>query len=263
MKISVIIITLNEERNIGRCLESVKDVADEIIVADSFSEDKTEEICSQYNVTFVKQKWLGFAEQKNFANNLAHNDWILSIDADEALSEELKKSVLELKKRDFDEHNVFSLNRLTNYCGKWIHHSGWYPDRRIRLWNRKIGQWNGIIHETICFDQPVVKINIKGDLLHYSYEDIKDHIRIANKYTSMIAREKFEKGGRYSFVKMYLSPPFAFIRDFIFKGGFLDGKRGFAICKINSFSTYLKYLKLWELENEKKRNNDNAYSNNV
>ncbi len=262
-KLSVIIITFNEERNIRRCIESVRDIADEIVVVDSMSTDSTEEICNTLGVRFFSQKWLGYSEQKNFANSLASNDWILSIDADEALSEELKKSITELKKRDFDEHNVFCLNRLTNYCGHWIRHCGWYPDRHIRLWNRKIGRWNGIIHETIRFDQPVAKTIIKGDLLHYSYKDIEDHMRIANKYTSLIAHEKFEKGKRCSFVKMYLSPPFAFIRDFIFKRGFLDGKRGYAICKINSFSTYLKYLKLWELENEKKRNNNNAHSDNV
>ena len=253
MKLTTVIITLNEEQNIARCLDSVKDFSDEIVVIDSLSTDKTEEICNGYGVRFVKQKWLGYSEQKNLGNATASNDWIFSIDADEAVSYELKKSILELKNQDVSEDKAFIVNRLTNYCGKWIHHCGWYPDRRIRLWNRTKGSWKGDIHEVIDFQGDIQKITLKGDLLHYSYKNIEDHIRIANKYTSLIAQERFKNGKRSSFVKMYLSPPFAFVRDFIFKGGFLDGKRGFAICRINAFSTYLKYLKMWELEIESKK----------
>ena len=145
MQISAVIISHNEERNIRRCLESVQSVADEIVVVDSLSEDKTEEICNEFNVKFVKQQWLGYSEQKNLANNLATNDWILSIDADEELSEELKKSILELKNNNISDDNVFSMNRLTNYCGHWIRHCGWYPDRKIRIWNRNVGMWKGEI----------------------------------------------------------------------------------------------------------------------
>ena len=253
MKITTVIITLNEEQNIGRCLESVRDFSDEIVVIDSLSTDKTEEICNGYGARFVKQKWLGYSGQKNLGNEMATNDWIFSIDADEAVSDELKKSILELKSKDVSDDKVFIVKRLTNYCGKWIRHCGWYPDSRIRLWNRQVGHWVGDIHEVIEFQGDTEKITLKGDLHHYSYKNIEDHIRIANKYTSLIAQEKFKKGKRSSFVKMYLSPPFAFVRDFIFKGGFLEGKRGFAICRINAFSTYLKYLKLWELQNESKQ----------
>lgn len=253
MKITTVIITLNEEQNIRRCLASVKDFSDEIVVIDSLSTDKTEEICSEFDVRFVKQKWLGYSEQKNLGNSLALNDWIFSIDADEAVSDELKKSILELKNQEIAGDKVFVVKRLTNYCGKWIHHCGWYPDSRIRLWNRTKGSWKGDIHEVIDFQGEIKQMTLKGDLLHYSYKNIEDHIRIANKYTSLIAQEKFKKGKKSGFVKMYMSPPFAFVRDFIFKGGFLDGKRGFAICRINAFSTYLKYLKLWELENESKK----------
>lgn len=253
MKLTTVIITLNEEQNIGRCLASVRDFSDEIVVIDSLSTDKTEEVCSEFGVRFVKQKWLGYSEQKNLGNNLASNDWIFSIDADEAVSSELNKSILELKNQEIDDDKAFIVNRLTNYCGKWIRHCGWYPDSRIRLWNRKVGRWVGDIHEVIDFQKDTKNSVLKGDLLHYSYKNIEDHIRIANKYTSLIAQEKFKKGKKSSFVKMYLSPPFAFVRDFIFKGGFLDGKRGFAICRINAFSTYLKYLKLWELQIESKK----------
>ena len=151
MLLTAVIITKNEEFNISRCLQSLKDVADEIVVVDSFSTDSTEEICKSFNVRFVQQEWLGYSEQKNFANSLASNDWIFSIDADEVLSDELKKSILELKNKNISDDNVFSMNRLTNYCGHWIRHCGWYPDRKIRIWNRKVGKWQGEIHETIEF----------------------------------------------------------------------------------------------------------------
>lgn len=250
MKISVIIITLNEERNIGRCLESVKDVADEIIVADSFSEDKTEEICAKYNVTFVKQKWLGFAEQKNFANDLAHNDWILSIDADEALSEELKKSVLELKKRDFDEHNVFSLNRLTNYCGKWIHHSGWYPDTKVRIFNRKFVKWGGdAVHETLVFDGNKRVTRLRGDLEHFSYYTIEEHKKRSEKYAEIFATSAFMRGKHASKSRMIVKTLWRFFHDYVLRLGFLDGKYGFIICKTQAGMTYKKYKKLIDLQN--------------
>ena len=168
MLISAVIITKNEERNIRRCLESVKDVVDEIVVVDSLSTDATEEICRGYNVKFVKQQWLGYSDQKNYANGLASNDWILSIDADEQLSEELKTSINEIKKNDISEDKVFSMNRLTNYCGKWIRHCGWYPDKKIRIWNRNVGSWSGEIHETIVFSAKTNEILLEGDLLHYS-----------------------------------------------------------------------------------------------
>ena len=124
MKLTAVIITKNEERNIARCLESLKDVADEIVVVDSLSTDSTEEICKSFNVKFIQQEWLGYSDQKNFANSLATNDWILSIDADEELSDELKNSILEIKNKDISDDNVFSMNRLTNYCGHWIRHCG-------------------------------------------------------------------------------------------------------------------------------------------
>ena len=155
MLLTAVIITKNEERNILRCLNSLLDVADEIVVVDSGSTDRTEEICNSFNVKFVQQEWLGYSEQKNFANNLASNDWILSIDADEELSEKLKNSISELKNQRLSDDEVFSMNRLTNYCGHWIRHCGWYPDRKIRIWNRTVGKWQGEIHETIEFSAEI------------------------------------------------------------------------------------------------------------
>ena len=155
-KLTVTIITLNEEKKIRRCLDSVVPFADEIVVVDSLSTDSTKDICATYsNLKFVEQKWLGYSEQKNLANDLSTNDWIFSIDADEEVSDKLQQSIIEWKKTDSNENECFEMDRLTNYCGKWIHHSGFYPDKKIRIWNRNIGKWEGIVHEVIKFSTKV------------------------------------------------------------------------------------------------------------
>ena len=148
LKLSVVIITLNEEKNIERCLQSVKDIADEIIVVDSYSDDRTEEICSEFGVKFIQQKFKGYVDQKNDGNALASHDYILSLDADEALSEELAASISQVKENwQFD---AYAMNRLTSYCGKWIRHSGWYPDRKSRLFDRRKARWTGhLVHERV------------------------------------------------------------------------------------------------------------------
>lgn len=251
-KLSVIIITFNEERNIRRCIESVRDIADEIVVVDSMSTDSTEEICNTLGVRFFSQKWLGYSEQKNFANSLASNDWILSIDADEALSEELKKSITELKKRDFDEHNVFCLNRLTNYCGHWIRHCGWYPDRKIRIWNRNVGKWKGEIHETIEFTTETKDNLLRGDMLHYSFNTPEDFEKQMTKFALMRGKHYFMKGRRNAGLNIIFSPIYAFIKHYIFQLGFLDGADGLHICRITAKTTKLKYKTLKKLTDKDK-----------
>ncbi len=251
-KLSVIIITFNEERNIRRCIESVRDIADEIVVVDSMSTDSTEEICNTLGVRFFSQKWLGYSEQKNFANSLASNDWILSIDADEALSEELKNSITELKKRDFDEHNVFCLNRLTNYCGHWIRHCGWYPDRKIRIWNRNVGKWKGEIHETIEFTTETKDNLLRGDMLHYSFNTPEDFEKQMTKFALMRGKHYFMKGRRKAGLNIIFSPIYAFIKHYIFQLGFLDGTDGLHICRITAKTTKLKYKTLKELTDKDK-----------
>ena len=251
MLLSAVIITKNEERNIQRCLESICDVADEIVVVDSLSTDRTEEICKSFNVKFVQQEWLGYSEQKNFANNLATNDWILSIDADEMLSDELKNSILELKNKDLADDEVFSMNRLTNYCGHWIRHCGWYPDRKIRIWNRKTGSWNGEIHETIQFSTEIHENVLHGDLLHYSFAAAQDYENQRFKFAKMRGQHYFMKGKRHAGFYMAVSPVFAFVQHYFFQLGFLDGRDGFHICRINAKATKLKYKTLKELTDKK------------
>ncbi len=225
MQISAVIITKNEERNIERCLISLRGIADEIVVVDSFSTDETENICRKHNVRFFQKEWLGYAKQKNYANSLAEYDMIFSIDADEALSPQLQETILRIKESDF-VGKAGELNRLVNYCGKWIHHSGWYPDKKIRLFNRNAARWTGEIHETLSFSQSIDLVRLEGDLYHYSYYSIEEHIRQTDKFTTLAADDEFKKGKKVSFASLYIKPRWKFVRDFIINLGFLDGYYG-------------------------------------
>ena len=250
-KISATIITLNEEDKIRQCLESLKGVADEIVVVDSLSTDNTKSICEEFGVKFVEQKWLGYSEQKNLANNLASHDWILSIDADEVLSDELKKSILKIKNEERETKNeelVYSFNRLNNYCGKWIHHSGFYPDKKIRIWNRKVGKWEGIVHEVIKFSTKVKEVHLKGDLLHYSYSKPEDFERQVFRFAEMRAQHYFDKGKKNAGLLSVVSPIFFFIKHYLIRLGFLDGKEGFVMCWVSAKATRHKYKTLKKLK---------------
>ncbi|MBN2682017.1 MAG: glycosyltransferase family 2 protein [Bacteroidales bacterium] len=246
IKLSVVIITYNEEKNIERCLQSVKKIADEIVVLDSFSNDKTEEICSKYNVKFIKNKFEGHIEQKNLAITYAENPYILSLDADEAISEELEKSILEVKS-NWDADGYY-FNRLTNYCGKWIRHCGWYPDKKLRLWDSRKGCWTGENpHDRYELNAGSEKKYLKGDLYHYSYYSIEDHINQVNKFTKIGAETAVKKGKKASLFKIFFNPLWKFKVDYFFRLGFLDGYYGFVICIISSHATFLKYIKIREL----------------
>jgi (heptosyl)LPS beta-1,4-glucosyltransferase len=242
-KLSVIIITFNEERNIKRCLTSVIDIADEIIVVDSFSKDATEDICKSFTkLKFVQKEWQGYSETKNHANSIAENDYIFSIDADEALSEELKESIKKQKEEGLSY--VYQMNRMTNYCGRWIKYGSWYPDRKIRIWNRNLGQWQGEIHEKINFQNEYQPFQLQGDLQHYSYYNVEEHYAQIEKFTSLSALELFNRGKRGSVFKIFFSPIAKFIKDYVFLLGFLDGKAGFRIACLSAKATALKYKKL-------------------
>ena len=246
-KISAIIITLNEERNIGRCIESLTDVADEIIVVDSGSSDATEQICHQAGVRFVHHDWEGYSEQKNYANSLATHPWLLSIDADEALSPTLRENIINIKNNRMTENTAYHFNRLTNYCGHWIHHCGWYPDRCTRLWHQGMATWDGIIHETLRYHAPHTDVHIDGDLLHYSYYSVNDHLIRMTKYAPLTAKRAFDEGKHCSMAGVVLRPMWTFFRTYILKGGFLDGKAGYTVSRMSAYNTFLKYTILREL----------------
>lgn len=250
MKLSAVIITFNEQKNIERCILSLEGVCDEIIVVDSFSTDSTKEICAQFpQVQFYEHKWEGYSEQKNYAHTLVHNDYILSIDADEALSQQLKQSILQIKETSTQNQTkaiAFSVSRLTNYCGHWIHHCGWYPDIKIRIFHKST-LWQGTIHEILSFASENPKIiRLEGDLLHYSYHSITDHLQQIDKFTALTSQEAYNKGKKVSVLGMIARSKWKFIRDYIFKGGFLDGHAGYQVCKLSAFATYLKYARLRE-----------------
>ncbi len=247
ISLSAVIVTLNEETNIGRCIDSLSGVADEIIVLDSLSTDKTREICqNKKGVIFFQRAWEGFSNSKNYANKLATKDYILSIDADEALSDELKGAIIEVKENP--SAVAYSFNRLTNYCGKWIHHCGWYPDTKTRLFKRGERTWSGEIHESLCFPPDQV-IKLKGDLLHYSFPSIGSHLRTLNSFTEIAAKELMLKNKKVNFVlHVLINPASTFIKKYILQKGFLDGYYGFIISSISSFANFIKYVKLIELK---------------
>ncbi len=250
VKFSVVIITFNEERNIKRCLDSLNEIADEVIVVDSGSNDKTEEICNQYSlVKFVKQPWLGYSGQKNFGNALASFDYIFSIDADEALSPELIKSVQEIKNNP--SYDIYVVKRLTNYCGQWIRHCGWYPDKKTRIWKKNKANWEGEIHETVKPEKGFSSSELKGDLLHYSYYSIKDHLNQVNLFTELMANEAVKKGKRASLFQLLFSPAVKFIKSYFIQLGFLDGYYGFVVSAISAQTAFYKYLKIRELSKNK------------
>jgi glycosyltransferase involved in cell wall biosynthesis len=249
MQLSVAIITFNEELNIARCIESVLPIADEIVVVDSFSTDKTPQICSRYPVKFLQHAFDGYIEQKNFAASICTHAYILSLDADEALSAELSASILSIK-NDL-KYDGYTINRLTNYCGKWIHHCGWYPDVKLRLFNRK-GSWGGVNpHDKLLLPEGSSILHLKGNLLHYSYYTLNDHIDQIKKFTEIGANEAYKNGLRSSILKIIFKPVIKFLRDYFFKLGILDGIPGLIICANSSFATYLKYVRLYLLQQQK------------
>lgn len=249
-EISVAIMTLNEERKIERCLKSISEVADEILVVDSFSTDRTEEICKKYGARFIQHKFDGYIEQRKYCIEHAAHDFVLCIDADEELSKELTSSIMQVK-REWT-HDGYAMNRLNSICGHWIRHSGWYPDRKVRLFDRRKMSVKGKNpHDEIVMHQGNTTGRLRGDLLHYTYDTVEDQIRQINRFTEIQAREKFERGKKACYLEVIFSPPYKFIRHYFFKLGFLDGYFGYLICRNMAHSTFLKHAKLkalWKQE---------------
>lgn len=242
-KISGVIITYNESRNIAKCIESLLTIVDEIIVVDSFSTDDTVSIAKSLGAVIYQHKFEGHIEQKNWALSKTNYDYVLSLDADERLSPDLIQSIKALSKPL--NKNAYEFNRLNNYCGSWIRHGGWYPDKKIRLWKKSEGFWSG--------ENPhdIVKINnndqvewLKGDILHYSFKTEEEHLHQIDYFTDIASKDLFLKKRRVSFLWPYFSGLFKFIRDYILRFGLLDGKAGWKIAKNSAYASYLKYRKL-------------------
>ena len=248
--LSVSIITFNEEKNIARCLDSVKEIANEIIVVDSHSTDHTENICKEYGVKFFKQTFLGYIEQKNYALDLCKHQWVLCLDADECLSEELVSSIRKLKQLA-ELADAYTMNRCTNFCGKWIKHGTWYPDRKLRLFNKQKGKWGGTNpHDTVVIQNNAKTVFLKGDILHYSYYTVEEVLAQQNKFTTIQAKALFGQGKRSNWFKLFFNPIVAFKSGYFLKLGFLDGADGFFIAWTVAYNTMVKYYKLLRLQKE-------------
>lgn len=246
IKLSVVVITFNEEKNIGRCLESVREIADDIVVVDSYSTDRTAEICAEHGARFIQHTFHSHIDQKNWAIAQAKFPHILSLDADEALSDELKQSIVAVK-RDW-EHDGYDFNRLTNYCGKWIRHTTWYPSRKLRLWDARCGEWGGLNpHDKFILDPGCRKKHLEGDLLHYSYYKVEEHLEQLEKFSTIHAESYYRKGVRTNMLKRWLHTGWRFLNDYVFRMGFLDGKAGFTVSRLGAREVNLKYLKLKKL----------------
>lgn len=249
IKLSVAIITYNEEKNISRCLESVKDIADEIVVIDSGSQDATQKICKDFGCVVVENPFPGHIQQKNLAIDKCTYDHILSLDADEALDDRLKSEIKKIKENW--KSDGYEFNRLTRYVDVWVKWGAWYPDKKLRLFRKDKARWGGVNpHDIIQMNEGSFITHISGDLLHYSYHSISDHIAQTDKFTTIAAKAMFESGKRSSFGKIFIRPWFNFFKDYILKAGFKGGYYGLVISAINAFYVFLKYSKLKELEDQ-------------
>jgi len=248
MKITATVITLNEEHNIAAALESLA-WADEIVVVDSQSGDRTVEIARTFTDRVYSRPWPGYSAQKNYAAEQATHDWIFSLDADERVSKELAAELQQLKRGGEPEAAGYRMPRLTFYLGRWIRHSGWRPDHKLRLYHRKRARWQGdYVHETLQANGEVRMLN--GDILHYTVRDAGEHHLRMNRYTTLAAQQKYSQGKRTTLASLFVSPVAVFLRSYVFKLGFLDGIPGLAIARFAAHYEFLKNLKLWEMWKE-------------
>lgn len=235
--ISAVIITLNEAANIEGCIQSLEGVADEILIADSGSTDGTVQLAEKLGARVIQLEWEGFATTKNKANEQAQFEYILSLDADEALSDKLNESILSVKK---NLAGAYSMNRLNNYCGMWIKHGGFYPDKKIRLFHRDQARWSGgPVHETLEISAGIPVTHLQGDLLHYSYTSIAEHEERLERYAKLGAEKVKDQSGLWW--KERLNPAWRFVKNYVLLGGFLDGKAGYHLSRLTAKEVRLKY----------------------
>ena len=245
-RISAVLITKNEARNVERCLASLASVADEVIVVDDHSTDGTAELCQRLGARVVQQAWLGFGPQKNLGNSLASHDWILSVDADEALDPTLQAAVAAAKAQGL--RGAYELSRLNWYYGRFIRHGLEYPDRKIRLFPRAGVAWNAsLVHEGLALAAPLEVTRLDGHLLHYTYARVEEHVAKANRYTTLAAEDAFRRGVQPSLWKLLGSPVAVFLKSYLLKRGFLDGIHGLVLAVLHANAAFLKRAKLWDL----------------
>jgi glycosyltransferase involved in cell wall biosynthesis len=242
MKISAVIITFNEEERLPAALDSLRGVVDEIVVVDSYSTDRTQEIARQAQATVYQNRFEDYGQQKNFALQKAGHDWILNLDADERVSPELQNAIMELKDKKLPENlAAFTIKRKTFYLGRWIRHSGWYPDKKVRLFRKSRSAWQGRIHERLQVTGDVAPL--PGAILHFTYRDISDHVRRLDRYSTFLAEEIIRQKKKCLVLRLLILPPVTFFRHYVWRLGFLDGFAGLVIATISSWGTAMKYFK--------------------
>jgi len=248
VKISAVIITRDEERNIADAIRGL-DWADEVIVVDSESTDRTVEIAAAHGAKTIVREWPGFAEQKRFAADAAAHDWIFSLDADERVSPELRRELIKLKNVGAAADG-YRIPRLSIYMGRPVRHGGWYPDHQLRLFDRRKGSWNAnLVHESVEMAAGAAVGHLEGELLHYSVDDAAHHHRmIGERYAPLAAQQMYTAGRRSSFLRIAVAGPLAFVRSYVLKLGFLDGIPGLAIASFAAHHAFLKHLLLWEMQ---------------
>ena len=244
-KVSACIITGNEEENIRRCLESVK-WADEIVVVDSYSTDKTFEISTQYTNRVYRHEWLGYIAQKNLIKDMASHPWILFVDADEEVSEKLKTAIVhELESGECKEYSGYDFPRMVKYLGRWIVNGDWYPDVKLRMFRKDRGRCVGREpHDRVEVEGKVKRLN--GCLYHYTYENIEDQVAAINGFSTITARGWHEENRVFHMEQILFRPIFKFVRSYFFRRGFMDGMPGLIIAVTTAFGVFVKYAKLWE-----------------
>jgi glycosyltransferase involved in cell wall biosynthesis len=250
MDISVVIIAKNEAHIIANTLQSLQRVTNDIVIVDSGSTDETVAICKKYNATVIETGWDGYGINKNKGIKAAKHDWILSLDADEAIDAELQETLLQLTVTN--DSAVFDIRFKNFFCNKWIRFGEWGFDWHIRLFNRNKVQWNNAaVHENLVFPEGFTVTKLKGNILHYTVQNREEYDAKTDHYARMNAKKYVEAGKRANFFKQYFSPVFAFIQHYIFRLGFLDGKEGFIIAKTTARYTFLKYRYLKEMKKTK------------
>jgi glycosyltransferase involved in cell wall biosynthesis len=244
-RISFTLITRDEEHNLPRALASIKELADEILVVDSGSQDQTCQVASSQGARVIERAWTDYSDQKNFAAAQAAHDWIFSLDADEELSPELRASLASWKSRR-PEAAAYRMRRKARYLDGWIHHSGWYPDPKRRLYRRDAARWIGKLHESLEVGSAVGCL--EGDLLHYTFDTLDAHKRAVHRYTSLAAEDMWMRGRRRWLLPLFFASPWAFLRTLVLQQGLRDGYRGVLIAWMAAYYVFLKYVRLGRIK---------------
>lgn len=244
-RLSATVICKDEVEKIRGCLESVR-FCDEVVVVDSGSTDGTLDLCRELADRVIERGWPGHVAQKNFALDQARGEWVLPLDADERVTPELAAEVRRVL-AEGPRFDGYRITRHVHYLGRWIDHSGWYPEPRVRLFRRSRGRWGGVNpHDEVRVDGAVG--DLRGEIVHYTYDDLADHVHTLNRFSSILAQEHGARGRRFSWPALLLRPPLEFLKKYVVKRGFLDGAAGFYVAALSSFYVFLKFAKLWEAE---------------